>query len=357
MMTDEELNDLAADIKANGLIHPIVLDKDGQLVDGRNRLEGCKRANVPATFRELPEGQDPIAFILSANVNRRHLSKGQAAMATARARRHTDEKFISSRKAAQLAGVDQAYVVRADSVLDHAPELADSVLSGATTLQDAYEVAQQRKTRKKQQDDEAVAAAAKAEAEARERQKKLDRLQQEAPDIAALVQEERLSLSEALSAMEERKRAYARELNCARRQMDTEKKKKIAADQLREDPRMSNRRIGRMVGLDDKTVGALREKLISLAEIPQVDTVVTEDGKERPAEQPKPRKHEWMHAAGWQDWHKLEAMSYLKGMDDETPIGSLSRPEPQDSSRSALVVNLRGRQKVAFLARRRSRPH
>jgi hypothetical protein len=34
MMTDEEIDDLAADIKANGLIHPIVLDKDGNVLPG-----------------------------------------------------------------------------------------------------------------------------------------------------------------------------------------------------------------------------------------------------------------------------------------------------------------------------------
>lgn len=204
MMTDEELNDLAADIKANGLIHPIVLDKDGQLVDGRNRLEGCKRANVPATFRELPEGQDPVAFILSANVTRRHLNKGQQAMAVAKARCLLKRQSI--RGAADSAGISRGQIGYASIVLEYASELADTVLAGATSLNDAYEVAQQRKTKKKQQDDEATAAAAKAEAEARERQKKLDRLQCEAPDIAALVQEDRLPLEEAMAVFEERRR-------------------------------------------------------------------------------------------------------------------------------------------------------
>ena len=50
MMTDEELANLAADIKANGLIHPIVVDKDGVLIDGRNRDRACEIAGIePAT--------------------------------------------------------------------------------------------------------------------------------------------------------------------------------------------------------------------------------------------------------------------------------------------------------------------
>ena len=37
----------AADIKANGLVHPIMLDVDGKiLVDGRNRLKACEIAGV-----------------------------------------------------------------------------------------------------------------------------------------------------------------------------------------------------------------------------------------------------------------------------------------------------------------------
>jgi ParB-like chromosome segregation protein Spo0J len=34
MMPDDELDELAEDIKVNGLRHPIILNKEGQLVDG-----------------------------------------------------------------------------------------------------------------------------------------------------------------------------------------------------------------------------------------------------------------------------------------------------------------------------------
>src|ERR1700751_2486543 len=83
LMNDEELQDLAEDIKANGLKNPLVRDNDGTLIDGRNRLAACKIAEVEPSSVELNSGQDPVAFIVSANINRRHLTAGQKAMAKA----------------------------------------------------------------------------------------------------------------------------------------------------------------------------------------------------------------------------------------------------------------------------------
>ena len=82
MLSEEELTELAEDIKANGLLHPLIV-KDGVLVDGRNRREACRRAGVEPRVEEL-NGTDPIAYILATNVNRRHLTKGQRAMAVAK---------------------------------------------------------------------------------------------------------------------------------------------------------------------------------------------------------------------------------------------------------------------------------
>jgi hypothetical protein len=82
MMTDEELADLAAGIKANGLLHPIVVDKEGALIDGRNHARACEIAGVePSTM--VFDGDDPRAFILAMNIKRRHMTKGQQVMAVA----------------------------------------------------------------------------------------------------------------------------------------------------------------------------------------------------------------------------------------------------------------------------------
>lgn len=127
MMSDEELDDLASDIRENGLVHPIVIDGEGMLIDGRNRLEACRRAKVEPEWTVF-DGDDPVAFILSSNVNRRHLSKGQQAMAVARARVFATN--TSQAQAAKQAGLDRTRVVYASVVLEYAPEYADRVLAG-----------------------------------------------------------------------------------------------------------------------------------------------------------------------------------------------------------------------------------
>jgi hypothetical protein len=49
---------------------------------GRNRQRACQLAKVKPNYVEL-NGQDPAAYIVSANLARRNLSKGQQAMALA----------------------------------------------------------------------------------------------------------------------------------------------------------------------------------------------------------------------------------------------------------------------------------
>ena len=81
MMEGEELDALAADIKAHGLQTSIVLDRDGVLLAGRNRLEAMGRAGVAVQqwhTRTHGDG-DPVAFVISENIHRRHLTKQQQA--------------------------------------------------------------------------------------------------------------------------------------------------------------------------------------------------------------------------------------------------------------------------------------
>jgi hypothetical protein len=89
MMSDEELAALGEDIKANGLKHPITFcwvefgtpGAHRVLLDGRNRLEAIERAKIVSKVRWEPWNYngDPVAYVISANIRRRHLTKQQQA--------------------------------------------------------------------------------------------------------------------------------------------------------------------------------------------------------------------------------------------------------------------------------------
>ena len=82
LMEEQELAALAADIQANGLRTPILLFDD-QILDGRNRYRACQLAGVEPVTSEFA-GEDPLQFVLSANLHRRHLNESQRALVAAR---------------------------------------------------------------------------------------------------------------------------------------------------------------------------------------------------------------------------------------------------------------------------------
>jgi hypothetical protein len=180
MLAEDELAELAADIKQRGLLQPVVLDPEGRVLDGRNRLAACEMAGVEPEFTTY-EGDDPAGYALAVNIARRHLTKGQKAMIIAR----TEYKNYTE------AEISKQYVSWARQVQRHAPDLADSVVSGARSLDAAYETARQRKKDADSDD------------------RKMALLRAQAPDLADQVTEERLTLSEAIAAMQERERKQA----------------------------------------------------------------------------------------------------------------------------------------------------
>lgn len=85
---------------------------------------------------------------------------------------------------------------------------------------------------------------------------------------------------------ETEKRKLARELNVSRRHLSTAQKQAIIEDQLRDTPSISSRAIAAMVGVDHKTVGAVRTRLVEGGEIPHHDEVEGRDGVKQPARKP-----------------------------------------------------------------------
>jgi N6-adenosine-specific RNA methylase IME4/ParB-like chromosome segregation protein Spo0J len=105
MLPDAELVELAEDIKKNGLRVPVVvMDVGGewQLLDGRNRARACEMADVLPSHT-IWSGDDAIAFVLSANIHRRHLDTSQRAMVGVEAERLYSEQSMARKRSAGAA--------------------------------------------------------------------------------------------------------------------------------------------------------------------------------------------------------------------------------------------------------------
>lgn len=77
-LDEEHLDELAEDIRQNGQQFPIEL-MDGRILDGRRRYLACKKARIEPEFKKV-EVADPVDYVLSLNLHRRHLTPSQRAM-------------------------------------------------------------------------------------------------------------------------------------------------------------------------------------------------------------------------------------------------------------------------------------
>src|SRR5262249_5973869 len=82
LLEGEEFEELCNDIFRNGLLEPIIL-YEGKILDGRNRYRACLAADVEPCF-ETYRGTDPLSYVISRNLKRRHLTTSQRAMVGAR---------------------------------------------------------------------------------------------------------------------------------------------------------------------------------------------------------------------------------------------------------------------------------
>ena len=161
----DELQELADDIKARGLLHDIIL-YNGQILDGRNRYLACRIAGVEPTFVEWPGTGSPVEWVISENLIRRHLTSSQRAMialdmlpllekeAKDRQRLSPGRGKKLSRKldtfsangaaskiAARITKTNSAYVQTVKAVERQAPDLLDAIRSGSLKVPDAAALA------------------------------------------------------------------------------------------------------------------------------------------------------------------------------------------------------------------------
>lgn len=185
MMADDELKELAEDIKANGVREPVVtalVAGDIMLVDGRNRRAACKIAGLTPPMRQL-NGEDPTAYVLSANIHRRHMNRGQRYMAVAFIYPEPEQRGRGKKSfvAKDFPTVSSSGLAKARAVLAHSRTLALSVLEGSKFLEAAYQ--------------EVQLATGKLNNES----KRLRELRATRPDLADAVDAEEMTLDQAIA--------------------------------------------------------------------------------------------------------------------------------------------------------------
>jgi hypothetical protein len=172
MMGSPEFDRLCGDIALNGLQEEIVLH-EGQILEGRHRYLACLAKRVTPRFRNYAgECGSPLAFVVTKNMLRRHLTESQRALVAARLkplfeeearqrqraalkqgsevpvcensrrRENPQENGPSAQKAAELMKVSDFSVQAACKVKNHGvPQLVDAVAAGKVSVSAAARIA------------------------------------------------------------------------------------------------------------------------------------------------------------------------------------------------------------------------
>ncbi len=121
----EEYAALKADIAVNDVRVPVVIDADtGEIVDGHHRVraweelraEGIRIPDYPRQVVRFADDEERVAFVLSANLFRRHLNRQQRAKVVA----HLRERGWSLRRVSDVLGVHHETARRDLSIVANA---------------------------------------------------------------------------------------------------------------------------------------------------------------------------------------------------------------------------------------------
>ena len=132
-LSPTEFFEFRDDIARHGIRQPIVVNQNGDLIDGHNRLRvalslGIHWDRIPRIEVRLNTDDEVEDFIRSANVHRRHLTAEEVeesrARRNARIQQRIHQDGASTRQVAAEMGVDQATVVRAAQDDAHASSCA-----------------------------------------------------------------------------------------------------------------------------------------------------------------------------------------------------------------------------------------
>ena len=156
LLFGREYEELVEDIKDRGQLHPVVFH-DNQLLDGRNRVRACNDLGIAPKQTEwsAPDGVTAGEWIVSTNLQRRHLTSQQRAMIAAdpdildvleaealeRQTRGVQQKIAegsqSRDEAAKTFQTNHQYVQDAKKIRKRKPELVEPVINGTMSLKEA----------------------------------------------------------------------------------------------------------------------------------------------------------------------------------------------------------------------------
>lgn len=147
-MSDSDYQALKDDIENNGQREPIIVH-EGMVLDGWHRYCACTELGIKPQQFTFGEDDDPVAFVLSHNLHRRHLTASQRAAAVvacsewAPARRpkkvEPSSTLLKNEDMAKAAGVTPRTIT--DAKVAHKAGLTDMVKEGALTVKEAAKVA------------------------------------------------------------------------------------------------------------------------------------------------------------------------------------------------------------------------
>mgnify|MGYP002737191602 CR=1 FL=1 len=151
-LNEEDFRGLIDDIDANGVREKIVV-YEGMILDGWHRYSACMELSVKNIPMLEYEGDDPVGFVLSKNLHRRHLDASQRAFALAQLSEwqeksgrpsHNLERIksgkitgLSADKAAELAGVSEKTMRQARAATKAVPEVQEAVTKGEIAVSEA----------------------------------------------------------------------------------------------------------------------------------------------------------------------------------------------------------------------------
>lgn len=157
-----EFDEFCQDIARNGLLEPIWLHPNGQIIDGRNRYRACQKVGIEPAYKTWNEKGSLVDFVISLNLHRRHLTSSQRATLAvdilpmlekeakerqlSTLKQNADVEKVPLRKedkgksrdqAATLLNTNSRYVSDAKKLKQEAPKVFEQVKTGELTLKKA----------------------------------------------------------------------------------------------------------------------------------------------------------------------------------------------------------------------------